>query len=202
MAWPDDYNNPVERTFGIGDSLREKAMEIHDARREMNPEGPPLSQATCEAAIPVMYDLEFKQSYMRKYPKSIQVILMDDMGRSIRVIASTYWPKRVYEYKLDVDILVFAASRRYDVAAYGWLSADLVKEAPMSVMDRGDGDEVKAFEIEREVMNQMPDEWNFEGSCDHDWYGMFNDTVQATECFKCNHHYNNKKSREQWAAIA
>jgi hypothetical protein len=201
MAWPDDYNTPVERTFDLGDPLREKAMEIHDARREMNSEGPPLSQATCEAAIPPMYDLAFKPSYLRKYPKSIQVIMMDGMGRSIRVIASTYWPKRVYEYKLDVDILVFAASRRYDVAAYGWLPAEKIKEAPTSVMKR-DGDEVTAFEIEREVMNSMPDEWDFEEGCDHKWYGMFNGTLEATECFKCNYHYNNKKSREQWAVTA
>jgi hypothetical protein len=196
------YKVAAEMIQVVDDDVRDTAVMVHDARKERNSEGPPLSQATCEVSVPRLYGQPFKPSYMRKFPKSLQVILMDEMGRRIRVISSTFWPKRVYEYKLDVDLLVFAAHRRLDVAVYGWLPTDEIKEAPSAVMSREGGEDVVAYEIERETMRPMPVSFDFKPECDHKWHGLWNDTIQAQECFKCNYHFNNKETRERWKAIS
>lgn len=200
MAWPHSLNVPTERMVTASPALQEKAVDIHSARRERSEFGPPLEQSFCEAALPLVYGQEFKPSYLRKYPKSIQVIMMDQMGRTLRVVSSGFWPKRVQEHRLDVDLVVFASKLRLDVAFYGWLTVEEIKEAPVGVLSR-DGEESEFFEIEREVMNEMPLSWDFDVPCSHEWNSIWNDGLRAAECCKCGHAFNTSTLRKRWESV-
>lgn len=202
VAWPESINVPVERFVPETGVLQEKALEVHAARRERAPEGPPLDQAYCEVALAHAFGLPFKPAYMRRFPKSLQVILMDDLGRTIRVISSSFWPKRVYDHRLDVDLLVFASKLRVGVELYGWLTVEEVRESPRVVVGKSDGEDLMAHVVERETMNPLPDSWDFERRCPHDGNTIWNDQLGAAECCLCGFAFNSKVLRDRWDSMS
>lgn len=185
---------------GVTPEMQTLAQELH--RRRIKAGGgvaPDYRTAVAEVAFLAAYELTPLMEDLKLGKRSLQFIVNDDDGRRIRVIQQHRWPMRVWSSRLDVDAYVFTTTVDQTVQIAGWLPIMLVEEAPIHWQEE-DGERTDyAFEIEREVLIEMPTDFKFTDRCPHgnEYGAIWSYANDAWECCGCGRYLYSRTDNEK-----